>query len=343
MTSLNLIQVNPFASPQWDKIVDENPSSQFFHYSCWAKTLTNTYRFPYLYFTIPSDMCTIPLLVTKTLKGKKKAIALPFSDGCDIRCSSVTSDQLVEKLLDISRSEKIDRLEFHGTTEFQPSGGPSHSYWGHRLDISCDEKTLLKNVSPPKRRNIQKAQRLNTVVTFYNTMESVKEFYRLHCITRKRHGLPPQPVRFIDEIYLNIVASNKGQVALAQSGSSVVAGALFLFAKSEVLYKFGASDKSLQNLRSNDLVMWEAIKKYSKEGYKTLSFGKTEKFHEGLCRYKEGFGAKRVELTDHIYQVVSGKKICEAPDVNGIHNVVFRQLPIPVLRLCGELLYKYSA
>lgn len=339
----NLIKINPLVSAQWDQIVDENPSSQFFHYSCWAKTLTNTYNFPNLYFTIPSDMCTIPMLVTKTFKGKKKAIALPFSDGCDIRCSSVSSDQLVEKLLQISSSEKLDQLEFHGTTEFQPSGAPSHSYWGHRLDISCDEKALWKQLSSPKRRNIQKSQRLHTTVSFNNTIESVREFYRLHCITRKRHGLPPQPIRFFDEIFVNIIALDKGQVALAQSGSTIVAGAIFLFSKSEVLYKFGASDKNLQNLRSNDLVMWEAIKKYSVEGYKTLSFGKTEKLHEGLCRYKEGFGASRVELTDHIYEVNSGRKLTQAPEVQGIHNAVFSRMPIPMLRLCGQILYKYSA
>lgn len=287
--------------------------------------------------------CTIPMLIVKTLSGRKKAVALPFSDGCDIVFNGINPDELVDKLLLISREEKIDRLEFLGVSRFIPSGEPSHSYYGHRLQLTKDEKELWKKLSSSKQRNIKKAQREGVTVAFYNDSESIREFYRLHCITRKRHGLPPQPVSFFDAIVNNIVEKGSGEVALANSGGKIIAGALFLFCKSEALYKFGASDKSLQNLRSNDLLMWEAIKRYAQKGYSVLSFGKTEMFHEGLCRFKEGFGALRVTHFDHIYDVSTGKKRIESPDVQGFHNRIFRIMPIALLRLSGELLYKYSA
>jgi hypothetical protein len=283
------------------------------------------------------------MLIVKTLSGRKKAVALPFSDGCDIICNELSPDELVEKLLAISREEKIDRLEFLGVSRFIPSGEPSHSYYGHRLELTKDEKVLWKKLSSSKHRNIKKAQREEVTITFHNDSESIREFYRLHCITRKRHGLPPQPISFFNAIVNNIVGKGSGEVALARSGKEIIAGAMFLFCKSEVLYKFGASDKSLQNMRSNDLLMWEGIKRYAQNGYGTLSFGKTEMFHEGLCRFKEGFGALRVTLFDYIYDVSTGKKRIESPDVQGFHNRVFRIMPIALLRLSGELLYKYSA
>jgi len=287
--------------------------------------------------------CTIPMLIVKTLSGRKKAVALPFSDGCDIVCNEISPDELVDKLLSISREEKIDRLEFLGVSRFIPSGEPSHSYYGHRLQLTKEEKVLWKKLSSSKQRNIKKAQREEVTVAFHNDSESMREFYRLHCITRKRHGLPPQPISFFDAIVNNIVEKGSGEVALARSGKEIIAGALFLFCKSEVLYKFGASDKSLQNMRSNDLLMWEGIKRYAQKGYSILSFGKTEMFHDGLCRFKEGFGALRVTLFDHIYDVSTGKKRIESPDVQGFHNRIFRIMPIALLRLSGKLLYKYSA
>lgn len=342
--SLNLIQINPLVSPQWDETVLNSSYPQFFHLSCWIKTLAETYNFKPLCFMAPKEHgCTIPMLKVKTFSGRKKAVALPFSDGCDILCNEIGPDELVGKLLTISREEKIDRLEFLGVSRFIPSGEPSHSYYGHRLELTKDEKELWKKLSSSKQRNIKKAQREEVTVAFYNDSESIREFFRLHCITRRRHGLPPQPISFFNAIVNNIVEKGSGEVALANSGGKIIAGALFLFCKSEALYKFGASDKSLQNLRSNDLLMWEAIKRYAQKGYSVLSFGKTEMFHEGLCRFKEGFGALRVTHFDHIYDVSTGKKRIESPYVQGFHNRIFRIMPVALLRLSGELLYKYSA
>lgn len=341
---MNLIQINPLISPQWDETVLNSSSPQFFHLSCWIRTLAETYNFKPLCFILPEERgCTIPMLIVKTLSGKKKAVALPFSDGSDIHCKENNHDELVDRLLSISRDEKIDRLELLGFKEFKPSGEPSHSYYGHRLELTNDEKKLWKKLSSSKQRNIKKAQREEVTVAFHNDSESIREFYRLHCITRKRHGLPPQPVRFFDAILNYIVGKGSGEVALARSGKEIIAGALFLFCKSEVLYKFGASDKSFQNMRSNDLLMWEGIRRYTQKGYSTFSFGKTESFHEGLCRFKEGFGSERIDLCDHIYNVNSRKKIKESPGVYGFHNRIFQNMPLPLLRLSGEILYKYFA
>jgi len=341
---MNLIQINPLVSPQWDETVLNSSYPQFFHLSCWIRTIAETYKFKPLCFMLPEELgCTIPILIVKTLSGRKKAVALPFSDGCDIIYNEISPDELVGKLLSILTMEKINRLEFLGVSRFIPSGEPSHSYYGHRLQLTKDEKTLWKKLSSSKQRNIKKAQREEVTVNFHNDSESIREYYRLHCITRKRHGLPPQPVSFFDAILNNIVGKGSGEVALARSGNDITAGALFLFCKSEVLYKFGASDKSLQNMRSNDLLMWEAIRRYAQKGYSMLSFGKTEMFHEGLCRFKEGFGALRVTLFDHIYDVSTGKKRIESPDVQGFHNRMFRIMPIVLLRFSGKLLYKYFA
>ena len=342
---MNLIQINPLVSPQWDKAVLNSPSPQFFHLSCWTKTLIDTYNFKPLCFMLQTDKeeCTIPMVIVRSLKGKKKGIALPFSDGCDIHCEGIPHSELAKRLLGVAREQKLHRLEFRGTVRFRPSEEPSHSYFGHHLQLTIGEKLLWKNLSSSKKRNIKKSQSQNTTVAFHNGHSAVREFYRLHCITRKRHGLPPQPVSFFDNIYRNIIQKNTGEVALAYSGNTIVAGAVYLFSKSEVLYKFGASNKDLQHMRANDLLMWEAINRYAQKGFKTLSFGKTEKFHEGLWRFKEGFGASRVIMNDYCYDVKSGKKVKDSPSVHGIHNAVFRRMPIGLLRLSGEILYKYSA
>src|SRR4030066_163040 len=58
-----------------------------------------------------------------------------------------------------------------------------------------------KGVSLPfsdycKKRNIKKSEREGVEVKILNSLESLNEFYKLNCITRKKHGLPPQPYNF---------------------------------------------------------------------------------------------------------------------------------------------------
>lgn len=295
---------------------------------------------------MPDQHCTIPMLIVKTIRGRKKAVAFPFSDGCDIHCGKIEPDRLVEDLLKCCRTEKVNRLEFKGTTSFVPSGDPSHTYFGHKLDLTSGEKKLWSGLSSSKQRNINKSKNAGIRICFYEGPEgrgAIREFYKLHCLTRKRHGLPPQPLKFFDNIHRNIISENKGEIGLGYLGDTPVAGAVYLFCKDEVLFKFGASDKNHQHMRSNDLLMWEAIKHFSASGFKTLSFGKTEAFHEGLWRFKEGFGATRIMMQDHCYIVRSSRKIKETPGVHGIHNIFFKLMPVPLLRLSGELLYRYSA
>ena len=344
MSTPALTRIDPRTSPLWDEMVGGSHYPQFFHHSCWIKTLVDTYHFKPLCFIVSGDTeCTIPMLIVKTLKGKRKAVALPFSDGCDIHSNVFSDDLLVKGLLHVTRTERVNLLEFRGTTQFKPSKESSHSYFGHKLSLSENQNHLWKNLSSSKQRNIKKAQREPITVSFSTSHAAVLEYYRLHCITRKHHGLPPQPVSFFDHIHENIIMRDLGEVGLVSKGTSVIGGAIYLFSKREALYKFGASDRNHQQMRANDLLMWEAITRYAKRGFATFSFGKTESFHLGLIRFKEGFGAKRIVMNDYCYDVRSGERFQDAPSVNGIHNLVFGRMPIPLLRLCGEIIYKYSA
>jgi len=154
--SINLFQINPLISPQWDETVLNSSFPQFFHLSCWIRTLAETYNFKPLCLILPEERgCTIPMLIVKTLSGKKKAVALPFSDGCDIVCAGMTHDELVNKMLVIAKDEKLHRLEFKGVSKFSPSGEKSHYYYGHQLELAKDENLQWKMLSSAKRRNIK--------------------------------------------------------------------------------------------------------------------------------------------------------------------------------------------
>jgi lipid II:glycine glycyltransferase (peptidoglycan interpeptide bridge formation enzyme) len=107
-------------------------------------------------------------------------------------------------------------------------------------------------------------------------------------MTRKEHGLPPQPFHFFKKIHDHIISKNLGVVVLASFDRENVAGAIYFHIGEKAVFKYGASDKKFQHLRANNLVMWEAIKWYSQNGYRSLCFGRTEPENQGLLQFKSG-------------------------------------------------------
>ncbi len=96
-----------------------------------------------------------------------------------------------------------------------------------------------------------------------------------------------------------------------------------------------------QQLRANNIVMWQAIKYYCQNGYKNFCFGKTEPEHKGLLQFKKGWGASEHLIKYYKYDLTDDKFVKESSLVSGVHNKVFHNTPIPILKIFGNLFYKY--
>ncbi len=128
---------------------------------------------------------------------------------------------------------------------------------------------------------------------------------------------------------------------LASYKKKVIAGAIYFHFGKKATFKYGASDIKYQQLRANNLVMWEAIKFYCQSGYEKFCFGKTESEHKGLLQFKNGWGAREHTIKYYKYDLRSDKYVKDGSLVSGFHNKVFRKMPIPLSKMISSLSYKY--
>jgi lipid II:glycine glycyltransferase (peptidoglycan interpeptide bridge formation enzyme) len=250
---------------------------------------------------------------------------------------------LWRRALDHARTRGWKYLECRGGRSSFGDVPASTSFWGHQLDLRAGEKALFSGIESAGRRAVRKAEQSGLSVEFSQSPEAIREFYRLLCLTRKRHGVPPQPFVFFANIQRHVLAQNHGWVVLARHGGVVVAGAVFLHSGTTALYKFGASDDKFQHLRGNNLVMWAAIKRYAGEGFATFNFGRTSLDNEGLRRFKLGWGATEYPIDYVRYNVRSGSWVTAKDESSGWHNRLFRALPVPLSRLIGAAFYRHVA
>ena len=180
-------------------------------------------------------------------------------------------------------------------------------------------------------------------VEFTDTLDSMQTFYRLHCQTRRGHGLPPQPARFFESIARHLLGSGKGILATAWSGEKAVASAVLLHHGRHAIYKFGASDEASRHLRPNNLLMWELIQWAALRGFTKLDLGRTSLGNAGLRRFKLGLGAREEKVEYFKYDFGKKTFVSDVDRSQTWVNHLFRRLPLPVLRLAGRMIYPHLA
>ena len=342
---LSVELVNPLAGPDWDHLVQSHPDAGFFHSSAWAKVLAGTYQHQPFYLHFSQDGKTVALLplleVASALTGRR-AVCLPFSDSCSpLLFSGVEILALRRAVGALARERKWRHVEFRGEFGLATEDRLPATFYGHTLDLRVGAENLFSRFAGSVRRAIRKGEASGLTVHVERTPEALEEFISLHVLTRKRHGVPPQPRRFFTQIYQQIIQPGLGFVVLARRGTIPVAAAIFFVWGDKAIYKFGASDQSEQSLRGNNLVMWEAIRFLTQSGVQQLDFGRTAFEHEGLRRFKLGWGTTERTITYCRFETKSRACVAVSPRHSGISSRFFSRMPMVVNQVAGHLLYPH--
>ena len=284
----------------------------------------------------------MPVMEVRSIVTGTRGVSLPFSDFCEpLIGADVVMDEAVSLLKAYGRVRGWRYFEMRGSGD---SAVPSSaSYYRHDLDLSPGIVKVASAFRDSTARNIKKAEKEGVTVTISDSMQSLRQFVHLNYLTRRDHGLPPQPERFFRKLYEHIISRGKGITVLAFHGGRPVAGAICFHYRDQAVFKFGASDKGYQHLRANNRVMWEAIQWYAAREYKNFCFGRTDLENEGLRQFKRGWGTDERLVGYHKYDLQKGAFASNSLTVKDYHSRVFANMPLPLLKIAGSFLYRHMA
>ena len=201
---------------------------------------------------------------------------------------------------------------------------------------------MKKKIRSSTLRNIKKAESAGVEVDILYSLEGIRDFYRLNSLTRRDHGLPPQPWKFFENIQKRVLGQGKGFLSLGRLRGQAIAGAIFFCFGETAVFKYGASDKNYQHVRPNNLVMWEAIRRCQEEGFQRLCLGRTDLDHQGLKQFKDGWGAEQTQIYYLRYHFTSRAFQGPVQKISKQSEKLLRRLPLPVLETLGKLLYRHA-
>lgn len=347
-TGFSETPVDPASYPGWDEILAASSPCSFFHTSGWARVLCETYGYIPRYFVSASDhqfKLLFPVMEIKSRLTGCRGVSLPFSDYCTpITGEGFSPGEALAEIIRFGKRAGWKYLELRADRPlFGDTVTPYTGFYGHTLPLQADTQKLFRTFRKATQRNVRKAVKSGVAVTFHTSPHAVREYYRLHCLTRRRHGLPPQPFSFFDQIQKQILSRGEGFVALAGHHHRNIAGAVYFRFQDRAYYKFGAIDLNYARLYPFYLVMWEAIQLFSETGFLNLCFGRTETDNQGLIQFKDGWGTEKRPIRYYRYHLKHETFVRRRAGGNygGPVNKIMTRAPIPVLKMAGSLLYRH--
>lgn len=211
----------------------------------------------------------------------------------------------------------------------------------HVIPLAADEREVFRRLRERTRRAVRRASREGLVVRREPDLRSAHlGFWRLHCATRRKLGVPVQSRAFFDAIWQRMIERDSGHVLSAYLGDRPVASAVFLEHGPNLVYKFSASEPGLAHLRGPSLVLWEAIRIACRKGQARLDLGRTELEHDGLRYFKQGWGADEEALG---YTYFGEGVPAKSRGAEGAVGQIIQRSPIFVARTIGRVAYRWAA
>jgi lipid II:glycine glycyltransferase (peptidoglycan interpeptide bridge formation enzyme) len=287
----------------------------------------------------------LPLYHIQSPLTGRRYVSLPFSDHCPLLAIDAAD---AHKLLDqaLALAQKARYLELRGGCNDLLAGRTdlvaSNLYVRWLLPLHSDPHNVWAGLHRPVQRQIKKAQKLGVQVRIARDRAEMEQYYRLHLLTRMKHGMPAQPRRFFFALWDAFSADETMQLLLADYEGTTVAGMILLTAGSTVKYAYGASNEHYLHLAPNNLLLWTAITRGCTQGYRTLDLGRTARDNHGLMEFKRRWGAREERLPYYYYPTNDGlTATSEQSWKYRLLTACWKRLPARIAEPLGGALYKH--
>ena len=345
-------RLDPLSDPRWSELVQSHPDGGVFHTAGWMDALRRTYGYEPLAYAIETQdrlVGGIPFCKVKSFITGSRLVSLPFSD----HCQPLTRNEhdLDTLLLAAQADAKRDALKyveirplFFDEERLQAEANlvKSNSVTVHKLDITRSESDLLRSFHKDCiRRRIERSGREDLRYEEGSSAELLDKFYKLLVVTRRRHGIPPQPFAWFQNLIECL--GEKLKVCVLSKDATPIASIIILSFKNVITYKYGSSDDRFNSLGGSVLLLWRVMCRAKSAGFLEFDLGRSDYTTPGLITFKDRWGASRIPVD---YYRSPGSAATHSSSDSSIVIACKRfitNVPDSMFIAIGRLLYRHAA
>lgn len=335
--------LNPLTDSRWADLTRTNAAASVFHTSGWLQALRQTYGYEPVSYTTsareaPLTNSILLCRVNSWLTGER-LVSVPFADHCDPLLDAPENARSLFEALRAEARGRCKYVELRPTAALQPESGfrEAATYRSHAIDLRPTLDEIRARTHPSTiQRNIGKAQREALTCKEGRSNDLLDAFYDLLVLTRKRHGVPPAPKLWFENLVRCLGDAVKVRVAYVNGRP--IGSIMTLEHRSTLIYKYGCSDARFHNLGTMPFLFWRAIEDAKHQGLETFDLGRSDLDNAGLSTFKERLGGTPSTLTYYRYPA---RGAVTRRTSTGPASRVLSRLPRTVLIALGRALYRH--
>ncbi|MFY9560021.1 MAG: GNAT family N-acetyltransferase [Terriglobales bacterium] len=348
---MEIYRIDPIQDHRWEQFLQTHPGASVFHTPAWLNALRVTYRYEPVVFTTSAPSYPINdgvafCRVQSWLTGSR-LVSVPFADHCQpLFNANEDGSSLAASLPKLVEQEHCDYIEVRLLTA--EALGPTHNglarsatFLYHALDLRPPLPALFDRLHKSCfQRRIRRAEKEGLTYAEGTSDSLLRQFYSLLVLTRRRHGVPPQPLAWFQN--LRDCFGDAIKIRMASKDGRPIASILTLRYKATVVYKYGCSDATFHRFGAMPFVFWQTIQRAKAEGATEFDLGRSDVDDSGLIAFKNHLGAAATPLSYYRYPASSA-----APGVfsgflqHSKVSAVSAHLPSVLLRAAANFLYRH--
>lgn len=332
--------LEPADYPRWDQYVLNSTDASFFHLSGWQQVIKQSFTHQTYYYYSEEDgkiSGILPLIHINSLLFGNTLISNAFCVyGGIVADNDAAFAALQDRAQQLARELGVDCLEMRNRQQQHPNWPHKALYVTFRKELDADPEKNL-NAIPRKQRAMVRAgikAGLTSVVD-----DSVERFYRAYSESVRNLGTPVFPKHYF-QVLKDVFAENCEILTIEHDGQ-LVASVMSFYYKDEVLPYYGGGTDLARDLKGNDFMYWEVMRRAVDKGCRIFDYGRS-KIGTGSYRFKKHWGFEPEPLFYEV-DLVKAKQIPEINPLNPKYQLfiaAWKKLPLPLSQIMGPWLAK---
>jgi len=323
---------------RWDAFVRSCPEATFFHLTGWKNVIENVLGHPtfYLYAESTSGIeGVLPLAHVRSFLFGNALVSVPFCVYGGVAAKTEEARWALEDEAErLAVSLGVDYLEMRNRSLRRSDWPLKDLYVSFRKAILPDPDANLSAIPRKQRAVVRKgiAGGLESSID-----DGVDRFFDAFAASQRNLGTPVLSKRYFQALKNEFRESC--EVLTVTSAGKVVASVLSFYFRDEVLPYYGGGPAEARDLKANDFMYWELMRRSAERGIRVFDYGRS-KVGSGSYSFKRNWGFEPESLP-YQYRLVRAHDVPNVSPNNPKYRLFiegWRRLPVSVANRLGPIL-----
>lgn len=322
----------------WNAFVCSQVDGTFFHLCQWKRIIETAFNHIGYYLLYEKNRRisgVLPLVHVRSRLFSNALISTPFCVyGGILAADDVARRALEQAAVDLARKLRVSYLEMR-QREPRHEGWPTKDlYCTFRKPIGPDPDTNFRQIPRKQRAMIRKGMQagLRSVMD-----DDVRRLYRVYSESVRNLGTP-----VFSHGYLELLKDTFGDacdVLTVLHGEKPMSSVMNFYFRDEVLPYYGGGVAEARNLKANDFMYWELMRRAAEQDIRLFDFGRS-KVDTGAYHFKKHWGFEPEPL-NYQYCLVKSDSTPDLSPANPKYRsaiAIWQRLPLRLTQWLGPWL-----